>query len=291
MASIELKEVSKEFGEVKALDSVSLKVEPGEIFGFLGPNGAGKSTAIRCILGSIFPNQGTIKVIDEVISKKSYKFKSQIGYVPSDDHLERNWSGEKHIQFVSKARSLDSDPSELIARLGINTKKKIKDLSTGNKQKLSILLALMHNPKILILDEPTRGLDPLLQEEIYEVLNEFKLQGNSVFFSSHILSEVERLCDRVAIIRNGKIVANENMDSIKKIQVHLAEITFSREIPMEELIQFGEMQTITESKVSLKIKGDINPLIHFLSSQELIDLDIGHASLEDTFLHYYEDKK
>ncbi len=211
MSVIQIDNLKKYFGQTKAVDGISFEVKKGEIFGFLGPNGAGKTTTIRCMMDFLRPDEGTIEILGLDAQTDSPKLKGDIGFLSEEVNLYHNWTGQEHINLVKKIRGGGIDESDLIAKLDFNPQKKVKKLSLGNKQKLGLILALMHQPKILILDEPTTGLDPLLQQTIYEILQSEAQKGNTIFMSSHNLFEVERLCDRVCIIKNGKIVAIESI--------------------------------------------------------------------------------
>ncbi|HMS25637.1 MAG TPA: ABC transporter ATP-binding protein [Acidimicrobiia bacterium] len=291
MNIIEISHVTKTFGKNIALDDVTLEIDAGEIFGFLGPNGAGKSTTIRCLMGYIFPNSGNITVKGLPVDRSHAKYREHIGYVPSDLQLNQNWTGEQHIEFLREARSIRSSIDNEIARLSFDPSEKVKHLSTGNKQKLAFLLALMTRPDILILDEPTKGLDPLLQEVMYEMLMEFKGEGGCVFFSSHNLAEVERLCDRIGIIRSGKIVANETMDSLRQKNVHIVTVISKANENLPDLSSFGKIMSHSDRSVRLRIDGDINLFLREVAKYEVSDVSIEHANLEDVFMHFYEDKK
>lgn len=290
MSVIEITGLSKSFGSKKALDKVNLSINEGEIFGFLGPNGAGKSTTIRCMMGSIFPDQGSISVDGMPVDRKNALYRKNVGYVPSDLQLNDNWTGIQHITYLQEARGLKEDISTLVDRLGIDIEDKAKQLSTGNRQKLGFLLALLHKPKVLLLDEPTKGLDPLLQETMYEILHEFRDNGGCVFFSSHNLTEVERLCDRIGIIRAGKIVANETMESLKNMHIHIVNLVISGDAVVPDFSSFGEVLGKDQRSVSIRIEGDLNPFLKAVALHDVADISIDHASLEDVFLHYYEVK-
>lgn len=291
MSLIELHEVTKTFGSKIALDNVSFSINKGEIFGFLGPNGAGKSTTIRCMMGLIFPDSGQIQINGTAVNKSSSSYREKIGYVPSDLELNNLWSGKDHISYIQNARGISEFPTALVERLGLDLNEKSKQLSTGNRQKLAFVLALFTKPDILILDEPTKGLDPLFQELVYQILAEFKEDGGCVFFSSHNLTEVERLCDRIGIIRAGKIVANETMDSLRHMHIHEVQAVFAEVETVPDLSGFGEIMRSSNNSVTLRVEGTLNPILETLSRHALVDLSIDHASLEETFLHFYEDKK
>lgn len=290
MSIIDISHVTKTFDKKTALDDVSLTIDAGEIFGFLGPNGAGKSTTIRCVMGFIFPDSGKMSVKGLPVDRSHAQYREKIGYVSSDLQLNANWTGEQHISFLQNVRKIGVTAEKEIARLSFDPSEKVKHLSTGNKQKLAFLLALITKPEVLILDEPTKGLDPLLQETMYEMLVEFKDSGGCVFFSSHNLAEVERLCDRIGIIRSGKIVANETMDSLRHKNVHVATVIVKGTENVPDFSSFGQIMSRSDRSVRLRIDGDINPFVREVSQHNVADVSIEHANLEDVFLHFYEDK-
>lgn len=291
MSIIEISGVTKTFGKKTALNDVSLSINSGEIFGFLGPNGAGKSTTIRCIMGSIFPDSGTIEINKLPVDRSHAQYREYVGYVPSDLQLNEKWSGDDHISFFRSLRKNKRDIANDISRLSLDTTEHVKHLSTGNKQKLAFLLALMAQPKVLILDEPTKGLDPILQETMYEMLLEFKENGGCVFFSSHNLSEVERISDRIGIIRAGKIVANETMETLREKHVHIAKVVVADNENLPDVSSFGEVSSQTSNSLTIRIEGDLNAFMHAISQVHVLDLTIEHANLEDVFMRFYEEKK
>ncbi len=206
MEVIRVENLRKYFGKVRAVDGISFAVKKGEIFGFLGPNGAGKTTTIRLMMGFLRPDAGKIRI----------PRKESIGYLPGDVRLYANWTGQEHIGFVEGLRGRCPYVKQLREKFVFDERQKVKNLSLGNRQKLGLILALMHEPEVLILDEPTLGLDPLLQNTIHEILEEQAAKGGAVFMSSHNLYEVERVCNRVGIIREGKIVAAETIPEERK---------------------------------------------------------------------------
>ncbi|MEK9156420.1 MAG: ABC transporter ATP-binding protein [Patescibacteria group bacterium] len=287
MSAIEIKNLKKFYGRTKAVSDISLSIAKGEIFGFLGPNGAGKTTTIRCLLDFIRPTSGSIKIDGKDSRLESVAVRQRIGYLSGDVRLYENWTGQDHIGLMQKIRGRSGVANDLIRRLDFNPKAKTKNLSSGNRQKLGLILALMHEPDVLILDEPTVGLDPLLQNTIYEILREFKQKGRTVFMSSHYLREVELVCDRVGIIRNGLLVASEIISNLKKMRLYHVSVFFSE--PTK--VNFGEAAQVIRSSgttAELHVQGDINPLIEKISRYKLRDLEIERASLEDIFMEYYE---
>jgi ABC-2 type transport system ATP-binding protein len=285
---IEVDDVSKSFDKHPVLHDVSFTVDKNTIFGFLGPNGAGKSTTIRCMMGQIFPNKGSIHIANIPVDRSHAESRAHVGYVSSDVQLNDNWTGHDHVSFVEYVRKAPM-PRELVERFSLDLSKKAKQLSSGNKQKLSFVLALIGQPEILILDEPTRGLDPIVQETMYDVLEDFRNDGGCIFLSSHNLNEVERLCDHVAVLREGHIVANETMDSLRNLHIHNVTVDFG-DNSEADLSSFGTAEHVRAHSVRLQIEGDINPFLQFIAQHQVADLAIEHAPLEDTFLHFYEDK-
>jgi len=289
MAVISVKNLKKHFGKTKAVDGVSFDVREGEIMGFLGPNGAGKTTTIRCMMDFIRPTEGKIEILGKDAQKNTAKIKSDIGYLSSETNLYKSWTGNEHIHFLERIRGISQFDEKLIEELKFDPKKRAGALSTGNRQKLGIILALMHQPKLLILDEPTVGLDPLLQNYIYEILKAEAAKGNTVFMSSHNLAEVEKICDRVIILKEGKIAAVESINDIKRKRIYTIYAYFEGEVPKKELDTDGiELVKELSNGLVLRIKADIRPLLHKLSEYDnLKDLEITHATLEEVFMEFY----
>ncbi|MCL5093913.1 MAG: ABC transporter ATP-binding protein [Patescibacteria group bacterium] len=286
-AAIEIKKLKKYFGKVKAVDGISFNVDKGEILGFLGPNGAGKSTTIKCLMDFERPTEGKIVVAGLDSQADSVAIKEKVGFISGDIKLYDKWTGNDHIEFIEKIRGKSKIAHELCKKFEYNPKIKVKNLSSGNKQKLGLILALMSEPKILVLDEPTVGLDPLLQNSFYEVLEDFKRKGTTIFMSSHNLAEVEKICDRVAIIKTGKLVAVETIENIGEKKMHLVNAYFDEK---PKKIDFGrdvEVLKREDNELLLKIKGDLNPVIKVLSAMKLRDLEVTHATLEEVFLEFY----
>ena len=291
MALLEVQNLKKYFGKIRAVDDITFSVEKGEIFGFLGPNGAGKTTTIRCLLDFLRPTGGEIKIFDLDVSKNSTEIKNRVGYLSGDVRLYDGWTAKDHIQFLENLRDRKSIARDLIEKLNLNPNLKFKALSSGNKQKLGLVLALMFEPELLIMDEPTLGLDPLLQNTIYEILRGLQQRGTTVFMSSHNLAEVDRICDRVGIIKDGKMVAIEGIQSLKEKRMHMVTVTFAG--PFNKIdfkIEGIEIQQELPDGLVLGVKGDINPLLKILNNYNLKELEISHASLEDIFLEFYRVK-
>ncbi|MDP3965084.1 MAG: ABC transporter ATP-binding protein [bacterium] len=289
MNAIEVHDLSKHFGAVKAVDGISFEVAPGEIFGFLGPNGAGKTTTIRTMMDFMRPTSGAISILGKDSVKDSVELKKRIGYLSGYVRLYDKWTGQEHIDFVRSMNARSDKADELVSRLDFNPRMKTKQLSSGNRQKLGIIMAFMLQPELLILDEPTTGLDPLLQNTVYQLLHESTQRGATVFVSSHNLAEVDKICDRVGIIRQGKMVAIESINSLKEKRLHQAEIYFQSPYKIEDF----QDPTITvikqmEKTLMLNVSGDLDPLIRALAKYDLQNLRITQASLDDIFLEFYQ---
>lgn len=273
---------------VKAVDGVSFEVEEGEIYGFLGPNGAGKTTTIRCIMDFIRPTSGNVKILGKDTHKESVFLKKNIGYLPGNVQLYDKWTGQEHIGFVESLKGKSKIVEELKERFDFNPHKKFKHYSSGNKQKLGLILALMNEPKLFVMDEPTLGLDPLLQNEIYKIFDELQKKGHTIFISSHNLPEVERICDRAGIIRGGKIVGVEKVGELG--EKRLRKVTIRFDVKFDKVdFEFDGVEKIEEilDGLILTVRGDINPIVEKLASYKLHDLEVSHATLEDVFLEFY----
>jgi ABC-2 type transport system ATP-binding protein len=288
VTTIRVKDLRKHFGKTRAVDGISFEVNKGEIFGYLGPNGAGKTTTIRCMMDLLRPDSGTIKIFGLDSCKDSSKLKSKIGFLPGEVNLYESWTGREHINLLEKIRGNSRFDDTLVAKLDFDPSPKVKNLSTGNKKKLALILALMHRPELLILDEPTTGLDPLLRNTIHEVLKNEAKRGKTVFMSSHDLSEVEKICDRICIIKEGKIVDTESVAGIKKKRLYTIHVYFKGKVPKEKLSKDGvEVTKEFSDGLVLTVKGDVTPIISKLSKYSLKDLEITHASLEEVFMEFY----
>jgi ABC-2 type transport system ATP-binding protein len=291
MNAIEIKGLKKYFGKTKAVDGVTFEVKKGEVFGFLGPNGAGKTTTIRCLMDFLRPTEGEITILGKDSKKDSVELKSKIGYLSGNVKLNNNWTGREHVKFVESIRGKSGNVTELCGKFDLDLSKKFKQLSSGNKQKLGLVLALMSDPEILIMDEPTVGLDPLLQNTIYEILLDMKDRGKTIFVSSHNLAEVERLCDRVGIIKNGKMVEVETLKGLEGKKLHKVEVRFNEKVKKSDF-NFDGVEKIEEiaDGLILTVGGDMNRIVKKLSSYKIADLTISHATLEEVFLKFYERK-
>jgi len=291
MKTIQIENLSKSYSKVLAVDRVSLEVREGEIFGFLGPNGAGKTTTIRCMMGFIRPDSGQIKILGRDAQRESWELKREIGFLAGESNLYSGWTPREHIELVTKIRGGGGKASELVSKFGLNLGKKVKNLSSGNKQKLGLILALMHEPKVLILDEPSAGLDPLLQRLTYEILREQAEKGVTIFMSSHDLDDVEKVCDRVCIIKEGRLASVEKISDLKKKRLYTIEVYFENRLRPEDFkISGAEVIEELSGGYRLNVKGDINPILANLSKNKknkVKDIEIKRSSLEEIFLEFY----
>jgi len=288
---LEITELTKVYGGNRGINGVSLRVDEGEIFGFLGPNGAGKSTTIRILLDLIRPSSGSARVLGMDVQEESASVRYQIGYLPGEVSLYEGMKGHhllSLLELISKRKAVLRD--ELIDRLRLDVSKRISRFSSGMKQKLAIVAALQHDPPVLILDEPTGSLDPLIQQEVHQILRECQSRGRTIFFSSHVLSEVEQLCDRVAIIREGDLIAIESVSDLRNKMARPLMVEFKDAIPIEELKSVGITDVeVFGGKASMTVRGDIDPVIKLLASYDVVDLDYGMPNLEKLFLQFYRD--
>jgi ABC-2 type transport system ATP-binding protein len=289
--AIELQAVVKDYGRVRALRGIDLTVAAGQIFGFLGPNGAGKTTTIRILLDLIRPTSGTARVLGLDSQRDSVDVRRRCGYLPGDLRMYEGLRGSAFLDLVDSFRPRQRDPQyrrELLERLELDDSMPIRALSKGNKQKLGLVQALMHRPDVLILDEPTSGLDPLVQQEVAKLLEEAVAEGRTVFFSSHVLPEVERLSHAVAIIREGKIVAVEDIAKLKSRAVHVLEITFAEPPPLD-LFALPGVRELHRDGATVRIQAldGLDAAIKAVAAHRVVDLRTEQPSLEDFFLAHY----
>ena len=291
---IHTKKITKLFGEVEAVVDVDLDVRPGEIFGYLGPNGAGKSTTIRMLLDHVRPTRGTGTVFGLDIRRDSVEIRRNIGYLPGEFTLYDNMTGRAMLHYFANLRGgVDWQyVDELTTRLDVDLDRRYSQLSRGNKQKVGLLQAMMHKPKLVIFDEPTSGLDPLIQHEFYEILDEVKADGRTVFFSSHVLPEVQRVSDRVGIIREGRLVAVEDVDAlIDRAALHRFEIEFASEVSRAEFEHLsGASDLVVDGRtLTVSIAGSPDALIKAAARHDIVRLVTHEASLDDIFLTFYSE--
>jgi len=288
---IEVNHLTKKFGDFYSIQNVHLQIPKGEVFGFLGPNGAGKSTTIRHLMGFLQPTEGSCFINGLNCREASATIQQVVGYLPGEIAFIDKMTGKQFIHFIAKLRGMNdyTHAEELMHFFELDASGLIKKMSKGMKQKVGLVCAFMHHPEIVILDEPTSGLDPLMQTKFIEFILAEKDKGTTIFMSSHMIEEVEKTCDRVAIIDAGKIVATETITDLKKRKSKKYMLEFQDE---QELTRFLDeeyvLERISSTKVMITIMGDLQAFLHTLSNYKIIDLDVISQSLEDIFMHYYE---
>ena len=287
MDVIKTAKLTKYYGKARGIVDLDLTVSQGEFFGFIGPNGAGKSTTIRTMLGLIAPTSGSAMIFGKDITKEKKSILQDIGYLPSETLFYQGMKVKDVLKLSADLRKKDckAEAKMLCERLQLDTSRKIDDLSFGNRKKVAIVSALQHRPKLLILDEPTGGLDPLMQKEFFDILRERNKAGATIFLSSHILSEIQRNCTRAAIIRDGKIIACDSVDALSK--TNAKRITVQGIIDLEHLSGIRDRKE-TKDSISFLYSGDMGSLLHTLSMGQVDDLTVTEPDLEEVFLHYYE---
>jgi ABC-2 type transport system ATP-binding protein len=275
-------------GKVLGIKNVNLKIKEGEIFGFIGPNGAGKSTTIRLLLDLIRPTSGSATIFGLDINKKTNEIKQDIGYLPGDIFFQENMTGMECINYYRNFKKKVSKKylDLLISKLDLDTKKKTGTYSKGNKQKLAIILAMMHQPKLLILDEPTTSLDPLNQQAFYDLLNELKDNGTTVFFSTHILSEADKICQRIGIIKEGLLQEVRNIDDFRQTNIRKIIVETNDKLPLK-MLKIKDYEK-TKTGYKFKISGKNGEVLKELSKYSIEDIKIEEPTLEEIFMHYYE---
>ena len=291
MSIIEIENLTKRYGRNNGIEDVSFRVEEGEVFGFIGPNGSGKSTTIRTLLSIIYPTSGKARIFGKDTVRFAAEIKQDIGYLPSEVFYYENMKVKDLLAYSASFYRKDCRKRiyELADIMQLDLTKRINDLSFGNRKKVGIVQALLHEPKLIILDEPTSGLDPLMQQTFFQLLKEENRKGATILLSSHILSEVERLCDRVAIIKEGKVVAVEHIKALQEKKHKMIRLEFNQPIDEAILMIEGVFNLIWDgTKADLCYRGDINSFIRAMSLCDLRNIWIHEPDLEDIFLHYYE---
>lgn len=287
---LKIENLTKCYKDKVAVDNLSLKLNDGEIFGFIGPNGAGKTTTVKCILNFIKKNKGNIYIDDKLMDTNSEYLKELIGYVPSEVNLYEELTVIEMIKLSNTFYKKDcmNKALKLIKLLEIDENKKIEQLSFGNLKKVSIVLAFMHNPKLVILDEPTSSLDPLIKEKFFHLLEEEKKHGTTIFFSTHVLSEVNKMCDRVGIIKDGKLIKIDDVKNLMKTDFSIITIESNEykklKLPMKDIIIKEEHK----NKIKFIYKGDINNLLNIITKIKIDDILIEEPTIEEIFMHYYK---
>ncbi|MDD5864878.1 MAG: ABC transporter ATP-binding protein [bacterium] len=286
---IEIQNLTKYYGKIKGVEDLSLKLYEGEIFGFIGPNGAGKSTTIRSIMNLINKTSGKVFIEGKEFVKDDIKIKEKIGYLPSEIYLYNDLTVKEMLDYHESfyKKDIHKKRIELVTRFKLDETKKIEDLSLGNLKKLGIILAFVHDPKILILDEPTSGLDPIMQNVFYDLLKEEKAKGKTIFYSTHILSEVSKICDRVGIIKDGKLIKVESMEDLTKKNLTFVTLTSEQ---LEKIKKDLNVNIISENKNTIKFRNNLtsDELIKKISKYNIDKILIEEFTLEEMFLHYYK---
>ena len=286
---IKIEGLTKYYGKIRGVENLNLELKEGEIFGFIGPNGAGKSTTIRSIMNLINKTSGKVLIDGKEFNKNDVEIKEKIGYLPSEIHLYDDFTVKEMLDYHEKfyKKNIHKRREELVNILQLDEKKSIEDLSLGNLKKLGIILAFMHEPQILILDEPTSGLDPIMQNIFYNLLKEEKEKGTTIFYSTHILSEVSKICDRVGIIKDGQLIKIEDIDNIS--QKNLVSITITSDY-VDEIIENLKIKIIYKENNIIKFNSQMpsDELIKKLSKYKIDKILIQEPTLEEIFMHYYK---
>ena len=295
--AIRTSRLTKDYGAGRGLFDLDLKIAAQEVFGYLGPNGSGKTTTIRMLMGMIRPTSGSAWIFGLDSVRDSVAVKRKVGYLPGDVPQFGSLRGDEVIAYLAGMRGgVDHARVRSIAeRFDLDLSRRFREYSSGNKQKLAILLAFMHKPDLLILDEPTSSLDPLNQQQFYALLDEARNDGATIFLSSHVLSEVQRLCDRVGIVRDGRLVQLADLDDLRRMQVHHVEITFAEsETVPEAAIRDAEgvdEVAVAGTHVTCTVRGDFDPLLRAIASARVADLVSTEPSLEEIFLSHFAEPR
>lgn len=291
--AIDIRKLTKSYGKSRGINELELTVSEGDFFGFIGPNGAGKSTTIRTLLGLISPTSGMASVLGYDIVTEKEKILREVGYLPSEINFYNGMKVKDVIRYSADLRRTDckKKAKDLSERLGLDLNKKVEELSLGNRKKVGIVCAIQHSPKLLILDEPTSGLDPLMQREFFNILKEENEEGSTIFFSSHILSEVQNYCRSAAFIKDGRIIMSDKVENLE--QTGTKKITVSGISDISRLtalagITPADSDAGLEDAQSFFYKGDLNLLLSTLSAESVKDITITEPSLEEIFMNYYE---
>jgi len=283
--------LTKDYGAGRGLFDLDLRVRAGEVFGYLGPNGAGKTTTIRQLMGLAYPTRGSASIFDLDCHRQAVEVKRHVGYVPGEPPQFGGLRGREVIAYLgAMAGGVDqADVKALCERLQFDPTMRYREYSSGNKKKLLLVIAFMHKPELLILDEPTSGLDPLNQQEFYSMVREARTGGATVFLSSHVLSEVEHVCDRVGIIRAGRLATVASLEELHEIRMHRVEIEFAGEVPADAIRRAEGVDEVTveDHRVRCVVRGSFEPLMAAVAGAHVVNLTSHEPSLEDTFLTYY----
>ncbi len=288
---IEINNLTKMYGKHRGVENVTFSIKEGEVFGFIGPNGAGKSTTIRTLLGLITATEGECKIFGKDSKQYAKEIAKDIGYLPSEVFYYDGMKVKDLLNYSASFYKKDCSTriKELAEFLELDLNKKIDDLSYGNRKKVGIVQGLLHSPKLIILDEPTGGLDPLMQQKFFDLLKQENEKGATILFSSHILTEIQKMCDRVAIIKDGKLVKVDTVESLrednyKKYKIHLNDISDESKFDIDGISE----KDVQNNVVSFIYNGDINNIINIIANIKITDLIIEEPDLEEVFMHFYE---
>ena len=292
---VRLVDLTKSFGKTTALDGVSLTMGPGEVFGYLGPNGAGKTTTIRLLMGMLRPTSGRAEILGRDSWRRSAEAHKLVGYVPGETALYDRLTGGDHVAFCSHLRHQDDSKraGELAGRLGLDLSLPAKALSRGNRQKLAVVLAMMSGPRLLVLDEPTSGIDPLVQQVFHALLREHTALGGAVLLSSHVLGEVERVADRIGVVRQGRLVAVERLQDLAARSLHRVHASFAEDIAAADYEALPGVRDVIVTQRILSCsapESSLDALLKRVSERHVMDFECVEAPLEETFLSYYGSK-
>lgn len=290
---IDIINLSKFYGKTRGIENVNLEIGRGEVFGFIGPNGAGKSTTIRILMNLLFPSGGSARIMGMDVVRQTKEIKRKVGYIPSDANAYSYMIAEEFLNYCARFYEVPESSkriTELAALFELELKRKIADLSMGNRKKVSIIQSLVHTPELIIMDEPTTGLDPLMQSVFFDLLRKENQKGMTIFFSSHILGEVQMFCKRVAIIKEGKIIQLEDIDTLRRKQLKKISVEFSDQFNPADLGLPGIVGLVAGpgNALSFMYSGNINELVRFLSGEKINNLMIEEPSLDEIFMHYYQ---
>src|SRR5215203_4450510 len=290
---IETEKLTKVYGrKARGIEDVDLVVEEGEVFGFLGPNGAGKTTTIRVLLNFLRPTGGRARVFGMDSRRENVEIRSRVGNLPGEFALEDRMTGEELLRFFARLRGVKDlgYAYELAERLEADLNRQMRRLSRGNKQKIGLVQAMFHRPPLLILDEPTGGLDPLVQEEFLEIIGEVRDEGRTVFFSSHNLAEVERVCDRVGIVRAGRLVAVETTETLIDKSFRHVVLTFDQDVDPKPFESLSGVRDLAGEgrRISFTLYDDLDEMVKLAADHNLVNMEYERPSLEEVFLTYYE---
>lgn len=291
---IQTNKLTKSYGRSRGIIEVTCAIEEGEVFGFLGPNGAGKTTTMRALMGLLRPTNGSATIDGRDCWQQSTEIKKQVGYLPGEFSFDPSLRGAQILEYLGHLRGgIDQAYlRELVERLGLDPSRRFREYSRGNKQKVGLAQAFMHKPRVLILDEPTSGLDPLNQQEFYKIAAEARAKGSTIFLSSHVLPEVERTCDRVAIIREGRLIKIDHVSALKDIRQHMVEISFPEPASTDWFTHVADVTNVSlgpdTRSIQLHVQGTLAEVIHIASTHNATNITTHEPTLEEVFLRFYE---